>query len=339
MSESAPLAFVTGGTGFIGSHLVEELLRRGFAVRALVRKEPRWLAGLPVEPVHADFSDIERLWEALRGVDFVFHNAGVTRAKDYETFERVNVKGTLNLLGAVRMAAPDVRRVLVTSSLAAVGRTDVCPATPASALNPVSRYGRSKLEMERAIMAAEIAGAKLTEALPLTVVRPSSVYGPRESDIFTMIESAQKGVFPILGSGSAPALSLVHARDLVRGMVDAALSETAAGGTYFLGSLRQYTWREVADAVSDALGRGVWKLPVPRALVRPVGAMVELGGRLVGKYPPLNREKAREALYACAMCDSSPAARDFDYRQRISLEDGMKETVAWYRQEGWLRSA
>lgn len=327
------IAFVTGGTGFVGSHLVEELQRRGYGeVRCLVRNRLKWLEGMDVVPVRADLTDAAALREALQGVDYVYHVAGVTRATDWETFRAANVEGTLRLLDAVRAASPGVRKVLVTSSLAAVG---ICPdgvATEATPLRPVSRYGRSKAEMEEAVTAWRGRHPEI----PVVVVRPPSVYGPREADIFTLVKTASRGLFPVTGPADTPYLSLVHGRDLVRGMVDAAESGRTAGETYFVGSEEQYAWNDVRRAITQALGRRVLTVPVPEALVGAVGAVVELGGRLVGRYPPLNREKAREARYACKMCSVDKARRDFGYRQQIPLDEGMRETVAWYRQEGWL---
>lgn len=333
-----PKAFVTGGTGFIGSHLAEELLRRGYSeVRCLVRSDPKWLEGTGVTLVNGDLSRIDVLWDALAGVDYVYHVAGVTRATDWDTFERGNVKATLNLLGAVRAANPGVKKVLVTSTLAVVGQSSTCPATEETLLNPISRYGRSKAEMERALWDPHEMTSSFGEELPLTVVRPSSVYGPREADIYTMIKTADDArIFPIIGAGKIAALSLVHVRDLVRGMIDAAESDVSTGETYFLGSEAQYSWSEVKEAVAAALGKRVLSIPVPAALVTPIGAVVETAGRIAGQYPPLNREKAREARYACAMCSSAKAQRDFGYRQETGLEEGMVETVGWYRKERWL---
>ncbi len=336
MSESAPsypIAFVTGGTGFIGSHLVEELKRRGYGeVRCLVRSRLRWLEGLDVVPVYAGMDDVGALREAIRGVDYVYHVAGVTRATDWETFEQANVAATLHLLDAVREASPGVRRVLVTSSLAAVGACPGGVADEATPLRPVTRYGRSKAEMERAVAAWQAQHPEV----PVVVVRPPSVYGPREADIFTLIKTASRGLFPTTGPADVPYLSLVHGRDLVRGMVDAAASDATVGQTYFVGSEAQYSWDDVRRAVAGALGRKALRVPVPGALVGAVGAAVEFAGRLVGQYPPLNREKAREARVACKMCSVEKARRDFGYRQQIPLDEGMRETIAWYRAQGWL---
>jgi dihydroflavonol-4-reductase len=334
-SSSPPrVAFVTGGTGFVGSHLVEELLRRGFEVRTLVRKEPKWLERLPVSLVRGDLFDEAALRAGMAGADLIFHVAGLTRARTQEELDRANVDGTVNVLAAAREAAPDVQRVVVTSSLAAVGPSPVEDGVPravteADPLRPISQYGISKARMEEIIR-------ERFEDLPLVIARPPAVYGPREADIYTIIRTAAKQrLFPIVSNGGHQSLSLVHVRDLVAGLAEAAEAEGTAGRTYFLGSEEAYAWDEVRDVVLKALGVRALKLNVPPALVTPVGTVVELAGRLVGTYPALNREKAREAREAW-ICSVDRARADFGYRQRVGLREGMEGTIAWYRAEGWL---
>jgi len=330
-------AFVTGGTGFVGSHLVEELLRRDFDdVRCLVRSEPKWLAELDVEYVHGDLSDVEALWTALDGVTHVYHVAGITRAPNWEPFFDVNVKGTLNLMGAIKHAAPNVERVLVTSSLAAVGRCDHPPATEDAPLRPVSRYGRSKAEMEQALRDAHDMAESYWEALPLTVVRPPAVYGPRDRDILDFFQAVKSHVCPIVGGGSEPTLSLVHGRDLARGMVEASLHPETVGETYFLGSERPYAWNEVKQAATEALDTWALTLPVPGPLIGVVGTAAEAWGTMTGTYPPLNRDKAREIRYACTACAIDRAQQDFGYSPRIPLDEGVADTITWYKERGWL---
>ena len=333
----APRAFVTGGTGFVGSHLVEELIRREYGeIRCLVRNDLRWLEGLDIVPVRTNLFDEDGIREALDGVDHVFHVGAVTRSTDHATFERENVDATLLLMDAIADAAPDVRSVLVTSSLAAVGRCDGGVADESTPLRPISGYGRSKAQMELALAARQNGRASYLDQLPIVIVRPASVYGPREADIYTMFKTADKGLFPMVGSGVRPDVSLVHVQDVVRGMVDAAESSRTYGKTYFLGSDRQYSWREVHAAMRGALGKWSVAVPVPAALTGVVGAASEAIGSLRGTYPPLNREKAREIRWACKMCRVDRAKADFGFEQRISLEEGFQNTVAWYRKEGWL---
>lgn len=330
-------AFVTGGTGFVGSHLVEALLESGYGeVRCLVRDRLKWLDGLGVVPVRGGLSDPAVLREGVRGVDFVYHVGGVTRAPDWKTFEEVNVRGTHNLAEAVRQVNPGVRKVLVTSSLAAVGRTVVPVATEEMPLAPLSRYGRSKALMEGMLAGKEDPGLDYFREIPLVVVRPPAVYGPRESDIFTFFKALDRGICPILGRGDRPNLSLVHVRDLVRGMITAAEAGATEGETYFIGSDEAYTWNEVKAAATAALGRRAVTVRIPLGLVGFVGAVSEFAGKLVGQYPPLNREKALEIRDACKICSSEKARYVFGYRQQVSLAEGIRDTIAWYRAEGWL---
>lgn len=330
-------AFVTGGTGFVGSHLVEELLRRNVdEVRCLVRSDPKWLSDLDVSYVQGDLSDVETLWDALDGVTHVYHTAGLTRAPTWKPFYEVNVQGTLNLMGAIKHAAPDVERVLVTSSLAAVGRHDDGPATEDTPLHPVSRYGKSKAQMEVALKDSHELPQSYWEVLPITVVRPSAVYGPRDRDILDFFQAVKRHVCPMVGGSTEPALSLVHVRDAVIGMVDATTTPGTAGETYHLGSPRPYSWNEIRRAATTALDTWAIPLPLPGTLVGAVGTAAELWGKLTGSYPPLNRDKAREIRYACTICSIEKAKEAFSYDPQVSLESGMRETVRWYEEEGWL---
>ena len=334
----AKTAFVTGGTGFIGSHLVEALLDRGYAeVRCLIRSEPKWLEGLDITPVEGDLGDVELLWEALRDVDYVYHVAGVTRAPTWEAFKQANVTATLNLMGAVKMANPAVKKVLVTSSLAAVGRCDGGLATEETPLRPISRYGKSKAQMEEALADAHQMRQSYMEALPITIVRPPAVYGPREADIYTFFKTVSRGLCPVVGGNSTePALSLVHVDDLVQGMIAAAEHPDTAGEAYFLGSEALHSWQAIKEATTQALDSWAITLPIPGPLVQALGAVVELGGKLTGQYPPLNREKAREIRYACTMCAIHKARRTFGYRPTVDLEPGIQQTIDWYKANDWL---
>ncbi len=329
-SDSGYTAFVTGGPGFVGSHLVELLLKSGFReVRCLVRNELKFLEGLPVTVVGGSISDQAALAEGVKDVDYVFHVAAVTRARNWDTFLAANVEGSDRLLRTVREVNPAVRKVLVTSSLATIGLCDHPVASETDPLRPISMYGRSKVMMEERVQS-------YTGDLPIVTIRPPAVYGPRESDIFTFFQTLSKGLCPIIGSGREKALSLVHARDLVTGMLQAALKDETSGETYFLGSPSHYSWNEIRDASATSLGRRVFTIHVPPFLVGAVGAVSETAGRLTGTYPAFNREKAAEARHACLMCNHSKASRTFAYNPATDLWAGIDETIRWYRSEDWL---
>ncbi|MEO0558118.1 MAG: NAD-dependent epimerase/dehydratase family protein [Bacteroidota bacterium] len=330
---SAPLAFVTGGTGFVGSHLVEELLRRGTRVRALVRASPKWLEGLDVELVTGDLHDTDALATGVDGAEVVYHVAGLTRARDQEALDRANVDGTLVLLETIRQHAPNVQKVLVTSSLEAMGPNRLAPdgsALPAIETDipePISMYGRSKARMEAEIW-------KQFPDLPVVIIRPPAVYGPREADIFEMIKGASRGLFAVVGRGDVPRLSLIHVRDLVHGMIELAESDATVGETYFVGT-RGYSWDEVQQAMERALRRRTVRLPVPGALIGTAGALAEVAGRITGSLPPLTRDKAEAAKHTW-ICASSKAEAAVGYVPEVGLGQGIAETVAWYREAGWL---
>lgn len=324
------IAFVTGGTGFVGSHLVEYLLGNSFQeVRCLVRTDPKYLTGLPITTVRGSMSDKAALAKGVEGADYVFHVAALTRAQTWHDFQEANIEGSGYLLETVRSVNPDLKKVVVTSSLATIGCSKVNVATETTPLQPISQYGRSKAMMEELVHS-------FTSDLPIVIVRPPAVYGPRESDLFTYFQSLSRGFCPIVGSGKKKALSLVHVSDLVRGMVQAGYSDNTNGETYFLGGASQYSWNEIRDASATALGRRVLTIPIPRFLVGTIGAVSELAGKLTGTYPPLNREKAAEIRYACLMCDHSKATADFDYAPDKDLWSGIDETIQWYRKESWL---
>lgn len=336
MPDTFSQAFVTGGTGFVGSHLVEELLARGTPVRALVRSEPKWLAriqpppGLSLEHVRGDLHDADAVRRGLEGAGLVVHVAGLTRARDQETLDRANVEGTRVVLEAARDAG--VGRVVVTSSLEALGPNDLedgrpVPATETDPLRPISMYGVSKARMEDLVR-------RDFSDLEVTVVRPPAVYGPREADLFEMVKGASRGLFPVVGDATVPRLSLVYVEDLVRGMADLAEHEDARSETYFVGS-PGYSWAEVRAALEAALGRRTLRVAVPAPLILAAGALAERVGERLGRLPPLTHDKAEAARHAW-VCDSSKAREAVGYGLEIGLAEGWARTVGWYRAEGWL---
>lgn len=325
------ISLVTGATGFIGSHLVELLVSKGHTVRILLRKTSslEWLKGLSVELFYGDLFDLEAMERAARGVDYVFHSAGLTKAKTPEEYYRANQEGTRNLLNAALSKAPRIRRFVHISSQAAVGPSPTsAPITEDFPASPLTTYGKSKRKAEEEVL-------EVASRMPVTICRPPAVYGPRDRDIFEFFNTYKKGLQPIVGF-SEKYVSLVHVGDLVRGFVMAAESDKAKGQVYFISSERAYGWKEVGEVTRVAMGRGAIRVRIPEPLVYVISAFAEIGARFSPKPALINLEKARDMVQDYWTCDSSKATRDFGYRQQISLDDGIRGTVAWYRKQGWL---
>ena len=324
-------ALVTGSTGFIGSHLTEHLLKKDYSVRCLIRKSSNtgWLNGLSVEFVYGDLFDKQALDDAVSGVDYVFHAAGLTKAKTKQEYFRANVTGTRNILDSLLRQNNAIKRFVLTSSQTAVGPSDgKTPITEERTPQPITTYGKSKWEAEKECL-------KVAGSLPITIVRPPAVYGPRDKDIFEFFNTMSKGLQPMVGF-KEKYLSLIHVSDSVRGIVLAAECVNTRGKTYFLSSKDVYGWKEVGEVSRSVLERKVVRLRIPETGVYIIAAFAELFAFFSSKPALLNFEKARDMVQDYWTCDSSKAKQDFGYEQEISLEEGIRTTVQWYKQHRWL---
>ena len=241
-------ALVTGGQGFVGSHLCERLVAQGHRVRVLARpsSELRHLSGIEVEVVRADVTEPAGLPSAVAGCDVVFHVAGALRGLREQDLFRVNADGTRNLVGAAVAAEPRLARFVYVSSLAAAGPSlgGSTPRTEDMPPEPLTWYGRSKLAGESAVRS--VAG------LSWTILRPAIVFGPRERDLLRYFRLARRGCLPVVGF-SDRYYSLIYVEDLAEGLVRAAEAPAAVGQIYFLAGpgRRQLGKTRPADRHSD----------------------------------------------------------------------------------------
>jgi len=322
---------VTGANGFVGSHAVDELIALGATVRALVRKTSnlRWLDGKQIELAYGELREPECLPPALEDVEYVFHIAGIVRARKRETYLKVNAGGTASLLEA-SCAARSRPKVVCVSSLAAGGPSGKGPAlTEDDAPRPISLYGESKLEAERL-------AAGYFDRLPVVIVRPPVIYGPRETDVFQVIKAAARWrLATVAGNYDAP-LSIAHVRDVVRGLILAAQSPDSAGKVYYVGGPETVTTRTLVDAVQRAVGHRVIKVRVPTLIVRLVAELAELQSAITKKPVLLNRDKVHEILAGGWVCSIKKAERDLGFEPRIGIDEGMRTTVHWCREHNWI---
>jgi len=324
-------AFITGGTGFIGSHLVERLLSRGYKVRCLIRSDKKkgYLENLPVEFFTGDLFSSEVLDRGISGVDYVYHVAGVVGSRNKEGFYTQNRDGTKNIVESTSRVSPRLKKFIFVSSGAAVGPANasslVDETTP---YHPITSYGKSKMEAELEVL-------KFKGSLPITIVRPTAVYGPRDPATFDYFNTINNGLEPLVGFRDK-LVSLVHSSDLVSGIVLAGESDISAGQTYFLGSDRPYTWREIGDATKRVMGKKAFRVRLHEPLVYAVAATAGLLSSFSEKPSVLNFEKGRDMVQDYWTFDSTKAKRDFGYTPVIALSEGIKETVEWYRKNGWM---
>lgn len=321
---------MTGGTGFIGSHLVDALVTQGAQVRVFVRptSDMSRVAHDTVERVVGELTNPQMLTQALQDIDVVFHLAAVTRARSAQEYVTVNGDGTRALMAAIRTSHPRPRRLVSVSSLAAVGpATQGIPVEPANTPHPITAYGRSKLEGEIACLAA-------AEDLEVVILRPPAVYGPRDRDLYLSFRIAMRGILPV-PSGPERHLQFIHVYDLVEAMLRAATAPRASG-IYHVAEPRAYSWREIGMWIAKAVGRQVHTVRVPHWSVHVAAMMSEWGAALRGRATIFNREKVQEMLAPGWLCETAGAKRDLGFEVQIPLPVGFAATAAWYREQGWL---
>ncbi len=324
---------VTGASGFLGSHIAEQLAGAGHHVRALVRatSDVDFLQTLPgLEFATGSVDDPATLPEAVAGVDGVVHAAGLVKARSPAEFERCNVAGTENVLAAVRAHAPAIERfVLVSSAAATAPSADGAPVANGVEPRPVTDYGRSKLAAER------VARAHAAH-LPLTILRPPMVYGPRDREAFQFFLAAARRVLPFLGDPEGK-LSVIYGPDCARACILALTADVPSGSAYFVTDGRVYTRRQLLAGLELAVGRrALVSVPLPGALLRAAALASEAYGRLSNRPVMLNRQKLAELLGQW-VCDGSDAERDLGFRPEVDWLEGARRTARWYREQGWLR--
>jgi nucleoside-diphosphate-sugar epimerase len=340
---------ITGAAGFIGSHLVEEALARGLDTWAGVRKSSKrtFLTDCRIRFFDLDFASAERMEAQLLaakrefgGWDYIIHAAGVTKCLDREDFFRVNTEGTRLFVDTLRRLEMVPQRFVFVSSLSVYGAIreeasgeaqapwHYLPIREEDVPCPNTAYGKSKREAERYL-------ASLTD-FPYVVLRPTGVYGPREKDYFLMAKSIQQHTDFAVGY-KPQEITFVYVKDFVQAAF-AALTRGTIGRGYFLSDGAVYNSSTFSDLLREELGHPWWiRVTAPLWVLRIICTVMEAVSHVTGKMTALNGDKYNILKQRNWQCDIEPARRDLGYEPEYPLARGVKETVAWYKQAGWIK--
>ena len=344
---------VTGASGFIGSFIVQDGLERGFEVWAGMRgtSSKGYLQDRRIRFATLDLGNPSKLKEQLlqykaemdgSGWDYVVHAAGATKCLHEEDFFRTNTEGTKHLIEALRETEMVPKRFVFVSSLSIFGAIREKPVRKATADNPWiyspimtsdvpqpnTAYGKSKLEAENFLTTQK--------DFPFTILRPTGVYGPRERDYFLMAQSIKQHTDFAVGFRPQE-ITFVYVMDVVQAVYRCLDAPAAEGGAYFLSDGQIYNSRRFSDLLQQELGNPwVLRIKAPLWLLRAICWTSGKISRLTGKMNALNDDKYHILAQRNWQCDIEPARRDFGYAPEWPLERGVKESVRWYKENGWL---
>lgn len=327
---------ITGASGFVGSFLVEEALRRGMETWAGVRSTSsrRYLQDSRIHFLELDFAHPDKLEAQLLAqgrFDYIIHCAGVTKCADPADFERVNYGQTRCFVETLIRLGQTPRRFVFVSTLSVFGpvhEDTYEPIKETDTPQPNTAYGRSKLKAERFLQG-------LTD-FPCVILRPTGIYGPRERDYYLMAQSIERHVDVAAGFRRQD-LTFVYVQDVVQAAFLSLKKEGVEGRTYFLSDGQVYSSRTFSDLIIRELGHPfVLRLTLPLCVLKAVSLTVGWLAGLRRKTSTLNRDKYHIMKQRNWQCDIAPAIRELGYRPAYDLDKGVREAVAWYKKEGWL---
>ena len=327
---------ITGASGFIGSFIVEEALRRGFETWAAVRKSSsrEYLQDERIHFIELNLSSKEQLVEQLRPhqFDYVVHAAGVTKCLNKQDFMRINCEGTKNFVNAILELQMPIKRFVYLSSLSIFGA--IKEQQPYEEIKetdtpqPNTEYGKSKLEAEHYL-------ESVSSRVPYIILRPTGVYGPREKDYFIMAKSIKQHSDFAVGYQRQD-ITFVYVKDVVQA-VFLALEKGQNGRKYFLSDGQVYQSTTFSDLIHEELGRPWWiRITAPVWVLRIITFVGEYVGQMTGKVTALNNDKYNILKQRNWRCDIQPAINELGYQPTYNLEQGVKETIQWYKDNGWL---
>jgi UDP-glucose 4-epimerase len=322
---------ITGASGFVGYHLLIEALQNNLEVYAAVRKNSKTdhLKGLDIKYVYLDYKDPASLKAELKEkqYDYIIHAAGITRAISAEQYDTVNAVYTVNLARAAKEACPNLKKFVLISSLAAIGSLKTVNGliTEDTLPNPITAYGKSKLLAERKL--------KTIKDLNYIILRPTAVYGPRDTGIFIFFKQISNHIEPYIGHAQQK-LSFIYVEDLAKASIKALYSNINA--TFNLSDGNFYNKYELGELTKDILGVKTIKFHLWVNFVKLIAGVSEKISSLSNNAPILNLEKLDELIAVNWSCSIDQAKQHLSFYPQFTLKDGLTKTLKWYRNNKWL---
>lgn len=331
LTDNSRTVLVTGATGFVGINLVHALLEKGYKVACLVRNRSntRILQNLPVQLLQGDLHNLSAIQTLGASLHTVYHAAGAIKAPDRNRFFQINQAGTRNLLEILAKTNPGLNRFIYISSLAAAGPSAVNHLrTEDETSSPISWYGESKLAAENEVL-------QFKNRFATTILRPSAVYGPYDKEIFLIFRMIKFGGL-ITPGRHVRQFSLIHVSDLVNAMIKTGESTDPTGGIYHISRPEIYLWDDVGQAIARELGKSFHRISLPEWMAKSAGVAGDFWTRLTKRTASINSQKVRELLEPSWLCDSTRAQKQLGFNPTIDLESGIRSTIRWYKNQGWL---
>ena len=339
-----PKILITGASGFIGSFIVEEAIKRGFDVWAAMRKSSsrQFLSDERIHFIELNLASEADLKQQLAGhsFDYVVHAAGVTKCLDKQDFFRINTEGTQHLVRALQELGIPLKRFVYISSLSIMGaireEQPYQEIRESDEARPNTAYGKSKLKAEQWLNAFnQELTANDQQPLPYVILRPTGVYGPRERDYFMMAKSIKQHMDLAVGFQRQD-ITFVYVTDVVQA-VFLALEKGKTGRCYFLSDGAVYQSSTFSDLIRKELGNPWWiRITAPLWLLRIITFFGEHIGHLTGKVTALNNDKYNIMRQRNWRCDIDPARQELGYQPQVTLEEGVRRSIKWYKDNGWL---
>jgi dihydroflavonol-4-reductase len=321
-------ALLTGGTGFIGSHLAEYLLKKGAEVYALVRDPHnlKWLKGLNIHLLNGNLLSIPSLPSEI---DYVFHVAGLTNSSDVADYYTVNQQGTASLFKSLHDQSILPKKIICLSSLAAVGPSfDGRPVQESDIPHPITPYGKSKLM-------AEVEALKFKEVYPIVILRAPGVIGPRDKDFLRYFKWIKKGALPAIGSRQRY-MSVCYVKDLVRALYVCSQKELESGEIFNIGDPVPCSYDEFGELAGKALGKKLKKVKIPIPIGYLVALIADVAGNISRKSSILSLDKFKQMRQRGWIADMRKAREELSFETQYSLQEAIHETLNWYLKHNWL---